>query len=144
MNTVTSGTITVDGRRGLGICPQKNVLWPDVKVSEHIRIFNDLKTSGKGDGKEILQLIKSVDLDRKLHAKAKTLSGGQKRKLQLGMMLTGGSGVCAVDEVSSGLDPLSRRKIWDILLAERGRRTIILTTHFLDEADLLADHIVIL
>src|SRR5204862_5134976 len=81
---------------------------------------------------------------RKLHAKAKTLSGGQKRKLQLGMMLTGGSGVCAGDEVSSGLDPLSRRKIWDILLAERGQRTIILTTHFLDEADLLADHIVIL
>jgi hypothetical protein len=49
-----------------------------------------------------------------------------------------------VDEVSSGLDPLSRRKIWDILLAERGGRTIILTTHFLDEADLLSDHIAIL
>jgi ATP-binding cassette subfamily A (ABC1) protein 3 len=145
MNTVTSGTITVDGRGGLGICPQKNVLWPDLKVDEHIRIFNDLKTSGKRDSKEALQaLIQSVDLDRKMDAKAKTLSGGQKRKLQLGMMLTGGSSVCAVDEVSSGLDPLSRRKIWDILLAERGRRTIILTTHFLDEADLLADHIVIL
>jgi ATP-binding cassette, subfamily A (ABC1), member 3 len=145
MNTVTSGTIRVDGRGGLGICPQKNVLWPEVKVSEHIRIFNSLKTHGKGDDKQVLrQLIKSVDLDRKLHAKVKTLSGGQKRKLQLGMMLTGGSSVCAVDEVSSGLDPLSRRKIWDILLAERGQRTIILTTHFLDEADLLADHIAIL
>jgi ATP-binding cassette subfamily A (ABC1) protein 3 len=145
MNTVTSGTISVDGRGGLGICPQKNVIWPELKVSEHIRIFNNLKTSGKGDSKQVLQeLIKSVDLDRKLNAKAKTLSGGQKRKLQLGMMLTGGSSVCAVDEVSSGLDPLSRRKIWDILLAERGQRTIILTTHFLDEADLLADHIVIL
>lgn len=52
--------------------------------------------------------------------------------------------MCCVDEVSSGLDPLSRRKIWDILLAERGKRTLILTTHFLDEADLLADHIAIL
>lgn len=60
------------------------------------------------------------------------------------MMFTGGSHVCCVDEVSSGLDPLSRRKIWDILLRERGARTIILTTHFLDEADLLADHIAIL
>ncbi|KAL1842323.1 hypothetical protein VTK73DRAFT_3147 [Phialemonium thermophilum] len=79
-----------------------------------------------------------------MRAPAKTLSGGQKRKLQLGMMLTGGSAVCCVDEVSSGLDPLSRRKIWDILLAERGRRTIIMTTHFLDEADLLADHIAIM
>lgn len=145
MNILTSGTITVDGTGGVGICPQKNVLWPEVKVSEHIWIFNRLKTCGKGDSNDVLRdLIKTVDLDRKLHAKAKTLSGGQKRKLQLGMMLTGGSSVCAVDEVSSGLDPLSRRKIWDILLAERGKRTIILTTHFLDEADLLADHIAIL
>ncbi|KAL7787911.1 hypothetical protein V8C37DRAFT_389482 [Trichoderma ceciliae] len=60
------------------------------------------------------------------------------------MMLVGGSAVCCVDEVSSGIDPLSRRKLWDILLAERGKRTLILTTHFLDEADLLADHIAIL
>ncbi len=49
-----------------------------------------------------------------------------------------------LDEVSSGLDPLSRRKIWDILLAERGNRSILLTTHFLDEADLLSDDIAIL
>lgn len=83
-------------------------------------------------------------MDRKLKARAKTLSGGQKRKLQLAMMFTGGSGICCVDEVSSGLDPISRRKIWDILLAERGSRTIIFTTHFLDEADLLSDHIAIL
>jgi ATP-binding cassette subfamily A (ABC1) protein 3 len=59
-------------------------------------------------------------------------------------MLTGGSTVCCVDECTSGLDPLSRRKIWDILMAERGKRTIIFTTHFLDEADILADHIAIL
>ena len=60
------------------------------------------------------------------------------------MMFAGGSSVCCVDEVSSGLDPLSRRKIWDILLAERGDRTIIMTTHFLDEADFLSDNIAIL
>lgn len=59
-------------------------------------------------------------------------------------MLTGGSKVCCVDEVSSGLDPLSRRRVWDILVGERGSRTFILTTHFLDEAEYLADHMVIL
>lgn len=145
LNTVTSGTITVDGTGGLGIAPQKNVLWDELTVQEHIWIFNHLKSAGKHDEKATIRdLIKAVDLDRKLKAKAKTLSGGQKRKLQLGMMFTGGSAVCCIDEVSSGLDPLSRRKIWDILLAERGSRTIILTTHFLDEADLLADHIAIL
>lgn len=59
-------------------------------------------------------------------------------------MLIGGSSVCCVDEVSGGLDPLSRRKIWDIMLAARGTRTIVLTTHFLDEAEFLADHMVIM
>jgi ATP-binding cassette subfamily A (ABC1) protein 3 len=145
LNTVTSGAITVDGTGGLGIAPQRNVLWEELTVEEHIRIFNQLKSTGHPDSNDSLRkLINAIDLDRKITARAKTLSGGQKRKLQLGIMFTGGSAVCCVDEVSSGLDPLSRRKIWDILLAERGSRTIILTTHFLDEADLLADQIVIL
>jgi ATP-binding cassette, subfamily A (ABC1), member 3 len=145
LNAVTSGTITVDGTGGLGIAPQKNVLWDLLTVEEHIHIFTRLKAPGKPDTQDSRHaLIKAIDLDRKISARAKTLSGGQKRKLQLGMMFTGGSSVCCVDEVSSGLDPLSRRKIWDILLAERGTRTIILTTHFLDEADLLADRIAIL
>ncbi|KAG7110964.1 ABC transporter A family member 2 like protein [Verticillium longisporum] len=142
-NRLTSGSITIDGTGGLGIAPQKNVLWDELTVEEHLKIFNRLKAPGQTASKqEIRDLVQAIDLSPKRKAFSKTLSGGQKRKLQLGMMLTGGSAVCCVDEVSSGLDPLSRRKIWDILLAERGRRTIILTTHFLDEADLLADHIV--
>ena len=121
------------------------MLWDELTVEEHVRIFNRLKFTEARDTKEqVHDLVAACDLDRKLNAKSKTLSGGQKRKLQLAMMFTGGSRVCAVDEISSGLDPLSRRKIWDILLAERGARTIILTTHFLDEADLLSDHIAIL
>ncbi|KAI0396604.1 ABC transporter [Xylariaceae sp. FL0594] len=145
ISKLTSGSITIDGTGGLGIAPQKNVLWDELTVEEHIRIFNRLKSpSNTASKEEIRELIAGVDLTPKINAMSKTLSGGQKRKLQLGMMLTGGSAVCCVDEVSSGIDPLSRRKIWDILLAERGKRTIILTTHFLDEADLLADHIAIL
>jgi len=145
LNTVTSGSISVDTRGGLGYAPQKNVLWNELTVEEHVEVFNKLKAIDKLDTKEEMHdLIKACDMDRKVKAKAKTLSGGQKRKLQLAMMFTGGSRVCCVDEVSSGLDPLSRRKIWDILLAERGARTIIFTTHFLDEADLLSDHIAIL
>ncbi|KAJ2903935.1 hypothetical protein MKZ38_009099 [Zalerion maritima] len=144
-NRVSSGEIIIDGSGGLGIAPQKNVLWDELTVEEHIRIFNRLKApSNKASKHEIRDLVTTVDLEAKRKARSKTLSGGQKRKLQLGMMLTGGSAVCCVDEVSSGLDPLSRRKIWDILLKERGNRTIIMTTHFLDEADLLADKIVVL
>lgn len=146
LNKLNGGNITIDGTGGLGIAPQKNVLWDDLTVEEHLKIFNKLKApkGQRSTMKEIHELIEAIDLSHKRKALAKTLSGGQKRKLQLGMMLTGGSAVCCVDEVSSGIDPLSRRKLWDILLAERGRRTMILTTHFLDEADLLADHIAIL
>ncbi|KZF20389.1 P-loop containing nucleoside triphosphate hydrolase protein [Xylona heveae TC161] len=145
LNRVTSGRVSVNSSGGLGICPQRNVLWPELTVEEHVYFFNRLKSTQGLDSKDqIKRLITACDLGLKSKARSKTLSGGQKRKLQLSMMLTGGSKVCLVDEVSSGVDPLSRRKIWDILLAERGSRSIILTTHFLDEADVLSDHIAIL
>lgn len=145
LNTVTSGTVTVDGRGGLGICPQRNVLWDDLTTFEHVQIFNRLKSTGATASKaEIEELVAACDLSRKLGARSYQLSGGQKRKLQLSMMFTGGSRVCCVDECSSGVDALARQKLWQILLAERGTRTIIFTTHFLDEADLLSDQIAIL
>ncbi|KAF3043038.1 hypothetical protein E8E11_005304 [Didymella keratinophila] len=145
LNTITSGSIEIDGTGGLGLCPQKNVMWDELNVYEHVRIFNQLKSTGTFDDRETIEnLIRACDLGHKIKARSSTLSGGQKRKLQLAMMFTGGSKVCCVDEVSSGLDPLSRRKIWEILLAERGDRTFLLTTHFLDEADVLADYIAIL
>ncbi|KAL4895995.1 hypothetical protein BDV59DRAFT_199218 [Aspergillus ambiguus] len=148
LTKISSGEINIsygerDGK--FGLCPQKNVLWPTLTVKEHVKIFNRLKCTGSTDtNDEITKLLYDCDLIKKFNAPSRTLSGGQKRKVQLAMMFTGGSSVCCVDEVSSGLDPISRRKIWDILLAERGSRTILLTTHFLDEADLLADHIAIL
>lgn len=141
----TRGNISIDATGGLGYAPQKNVIWNDLSVQENIAIFNKLKSPHKPSSLlQIKELATAVGLETKYKSKAGKLSGGQKRKLQLALMLTGDSAVCCVDEVSSGIDPLSRRKIWDILLAERGSRTIIMTTHFLDEADLLADHIAIL
>ncbi|KAF8446875.1 ABC transporter [Kalaharituber pfeilii] len=143
LGRITKGTIAVSGRGKIGVCPQKNVLWDHLTVGEHVKIWNKLKC--EGDPNSVLhELIRACDLEQKIKAQSRTLSGGQKRKLQLAIMFTGGSNICAVDEVSSGLDPLSRRKIWDIILEARGRCTIIHTTHFLDEADLLSDHIAIL
>lgn len=147
LNSITSGEILVnypETGTGLGLCPQRNVLWDDLTVAEHVRIFDRIKGKKVATKDENSSLLSACDILGKADARSKTLSGGQKRKLQLAIMFTGGSRVCCVDEVSSGLDPLSRRKIWDILLAERGERSIILTTHFLDEAEILADHIVIL
>ncbi|KAI4950383.1 hypothetical protein J4E91_004265 [Alternaria rosae] len=141
---VTSGNIIIDPTGGLGYAPQNNVIWPELTVQEHIRIFSDLKCLSAANHEAVNDLAKGVDLLKKLSARAKTLSGGQKRKLQMAMMFAGGSAVCCVDEVSTGLDPISRRRIWEILLTERQQRTIIMTTHFLDEVDYLADDIAIM
>lgn len=84
LNTITSGVVAVDGIGGLGICPQKNVLWDNLTSFEHVKIFNRLKSTEVPSSKnEINDLIAACDLDRKVDAQARHLSGGQKRKLQL-------------------------------------------------------------
>ncbi|RFU29987.1 hypothetical protein B7463_g6379, partial [Scytalidium lignicola] len=128
-----------------GICPQINVFWDSLTVEEHIRIWRKLKTAAFGihnpDDDDVLA---ECDLILKSKAEAKTLSGGQMRKLQLAIAFVGGSNVVCIDEASSGLDPLSRRNIWNIIQQGQSRRTTLITTHFLDEADILADHIAII
>ncbi|KAH8174777.1 ABC transporter domain-containing protein [Sarocladium implicatum] len=140
----TSGAIQMKALpTKLGVCPQRNVLWNKLTVYEHLVIWNQLK-GGNEDAASIERLIEKCDLKLKRDHLSKTLSGGMKRKLQLACMLIGGSSICLLDEVTTGLDPLSRRAIWNVILAERSHRTMILTTHFLDEAEVLGDNIVIL
>lgn len=140
----TAGEIKINASStSLGICPQKNVLFSHLTVYEHIRFWSDIK-GGHENRDAIHQLIEACDLTKKTHVKATNLSGGQKRKLQLACMFVGGSTVCLMDEVTTGLDPLSRRVIWNIIRAERSKRSMVFTTHFLDEGEVLADHIVIL
>ena len=142
----THGTISLNFGHGLGLTPQKNVHWPLLTVYEHILIFNRLKSIGPLASKqEKVNLIRDCDLDRKISAKAGSLSGGQMRKLQLSMMFTGDSRLCLIDECTSGIDPLARQKIQEIILAERSRanRTMLFTSHYLDEAE-IADRVVIM
>lgn len=140
----TSGDVAFNAAPAqIGICPQQNTLWDELTVREHVVIWSRLK-GGNESSIEVERLIASCDLTAKRDSQARTLSGGQKRKLQLACMFVGDSSVCLIDECTSGLDPLSRRVIWEILLQQRSKRSIIFTTHFLDEVDVLADHIVIL
>lgn len=140
----TSGTVNLAATPSeIGICPQRNTFWDDLTVDEHIYVWNQIKASYETPD-DRAKLIASCDLEAKRSFKSKTLSGGQKRKLQLACMFVGDTSVCLIDECTSGLDPLSRRVIWEILLEQRAKRSIIFTTHFLDEVDVLADHIVIL
>jgi ABC-type multidrug transport system ATPase subunit len=144
--TFSSGSIAIARRSTIGFCPQSNIGWDDLTVLENVNTFAKLKTRSSSEVQRdrINELVNACGLESKKSAKPGSLSGGQRRKLQLAMAFAGGSSICCVDEASSGLDPLSRRMIWDILLAERGRRTIILTTHALDEADALSDHIAVM
>ncbi|KAJ8311158.1 hypothetical protein KUTeg_011297 [Tegillarca granosa] len=83
-------------------------------------------------------------LQSKADSLSKTLSGGQKRKLSVGIALIGGTKIIVLDEPTSGMDPAARRQTWDILQKFRKDRVIILSTHFMDEADLLGDRIAIM
>ncbi|KAI1775561.1 P-loop containing nucleoside triphosphate hydrolase protein [Hypoxylon cercidicola] len=140
----TGGSVHINAEPSqLGICPQRNVMWGNLTVYEHLVIWNILK--GNTDDRATLEeLIEKCDLVHKKNSLARNLSGGMKRKLQLACMLVGSSSICLMDEVTSGLDPLSRRVIWNVILSERSRRTMVLTTHFLDECEVLSDHIVII
>ncbi|KAF8079136.1 hypothetical protein FPV67DRAFT_1467643 [Lyophyllum atratum] len=147
----TSGTIVFEGgvprppRGTLGIVPQRNVLFPELSCAQTLRVWKAVKWSKYCNRDEdVEQLLRDCDLEAKINSNAATLSGGQKRKLQLAIGLVGGSKIVLVDECTSGVDPLSRRALWRTLTSFREDRTIVFTTHFLDEADLLADHIAIL
>ncbi|XP_063839916.1 phospholipid-transporting ATPase ABCA3-like isoform X2 [Scylla paramamosain] len=151
----TSGTALVGGhdivtemdevRLSLGLCPQHDILFDDLTVSEHIIFFSKLKgMSGEAAEEEVRIMVKKLKLEDKKDALARTLSGGMKRKLSVGIALCGGSRVVFMDEPTSGMDPGARRLIWDLLQQERTGRTILLTTHFMEEADLLGDRIAIM
>ncbi|KAL0951946.1 hypothetical protein HGRIS_008597 [Hohenbuehelia grisea] len=147
----TSGSITFEGgvnrppRGTIGIVPQKNVLFDELTCFQTLRLWRAIKRAdASAEDEDIEQLLRDCDLESKIHANSATLSGGQKRKLQLAIGLIGNSKIVLVDECTSGVDPLSRRALWRTLSSYRNERTIVFTTHFLDEADLLADHIAIL
>lgn len=130
-------------RESMGICPQHNVIFDDLSVYEHIRLFETIK-GVKPTPETILKKAQEVDLQEKLHSHAKTLSGGQKRKLCVAMALCGEPKFVLFDEPTSGMDPYSRRATWELLRKKKKGRVTILTTHFMEEAELLADRIAVL
>ena len=151
----TAGTAIINGsdirtniegaRMSLGVCPQHNVLFDDLTVAEHLIFFSRLKGL-KGDDiqKEVDKYVRMIELENKANVASKKLSGGMKRKLSVCCALTGNTKVVLCDEPSSGMDPSARRQLWDLLQSEKIGRTLLLTTHFMDEADVLGDRIAIM
>ena len=134
-------------RQDLGLCPQHNILWDELTSFEHLMFFGGLKGVPRSVLKPLAdRMLDLVNLGTKKHAYAKTLSGGQKRKLSVAIALIGGPRLVFLDEPTAGMDVESRRAMW--LLLRRPEilkdRCIVLTTHYMDEADLLGDNVVIM
>ncbi|XP_024866852.1 phospholipid-transporting ATPase ABCA1b isoform X2 [Kryptolebias marmoratus] len=151
----TSGTAYILGkdirselsaiRQSLGVCPQHNVLFSMLTVEEHIWFYARLKGLSEEQVKgEIEHILQDTGLPHKRRSRTSTLSGGMQRKLSVALAFVGGSKVVILDEPTAGVDPYARRGIWDLLLKYRQGRTIILSTHHMDEADILGDRIAII
>uniref|UniRef100_H0XFP8 ATP binding cassette subfamily A member 7 n=1 Tax=Otolemur garnettii TaxID=30611 RepID=H0XFP8_OTOGA len=134
-------------RPHLGVCPQYNVLFDMLTVSEHIWFYGRLKgLSVAAVGPEQDRMLEDMGLVPKQCVQTRHLSGGMQRKLSVAIAFVGGSEVVILDEPTAGVDPTSRRSIWDLLLKYRQAcpgRTLILSTHHLDEAELLGDRVVV-
>uniref|UniRef100_A0AC35TPP7 ABC transporter domain-containing protein n=1 Tax=Rhabditophanes sp. KR3021 TaxID=114890 RepID=A0AC35TPP7_9BILA len=143
INNLDIRTRMTDIRRDLGFCPQHNVLLGFLSPIEHLEFFCQLKGQ-KFERDEAIELLEKIHMADKKNVRADKLSGGQKRKLSLAIALIGNSKVVILDEPSAGVDVHSCREIWNLLLAEKHRRTILITTHYMEEADILSDHISIM
>lgn len=151
----TSGDATIFGksvrtdmddiRTVLGVCPQNDILFNELTVKEHMECFATLKGVEKEClHSEVLEMIEKVGLADKINATVGSLSGGMKRKLSLGIALIGDSKVIILDEPTSGMDPYSMRSTWQLIKGIKKGRIILLTTHSMEEADVLGDRIAIM
>jgi len=146
----TGGEVVVLGRRWgrddqairerMGVCLQQTVLSEKLQVDETVALFRSFYRRGRPpEG-----VIAEVELTEKARARVGTLSGGQKQRLAVACALVGDPELLFLDEPTTGLDPQSRRQVWDIVNSfKAGKRTVLLTTHYMDEAERLCDRVAI-
>ena len=128
-------------RERIGVVLQQSELWPNLTVAESHRMFAGYYEHPR----DIDEVIRLVGLEEKRDARVKTLSGGQKRRLDLGIALVGNPELIFLDEPTTGFDPAARRAAWDMIRSLRSLgTTILLTTHYLDEAEQLSDRVAVL
>jgi ABC-2 type transport system ATP-binding protein len=128
-------------RERIGVVLQQSELWPNVTVREMHLMFAGYYEHSR----DVDEVIALVGLESKRDARTKTLSGGQKRRLDLGIALVGDPDLVFLDEPTTGFDPAARRAAWDMIRSLRALgKTVLLTTHYLDEAEQLADRVAVM
>jgi ABC-2 type transport system ATP-binding protein len=146
-----SGLVTVLGadparvgdswREQIGVVLQSSAMYQTLSVAESLALFAGYYERPR-DVEEVVQLI---GLEEKRDAHVRTLSGGQRRRLDLGLALVGDPDLLFLDEPTTGFDPQARRRAWESISSLRSLgKTILLTTHYLDEAERLCDHVAVL
>ncbi len=147
----TSGTVMVNGfnldtdagniKKIIGVQLQTSGYYPGLNLTELIQLFSGLYNQPV-DAKELLQL---VNLEDKAKNKFKELSGGQKQRFSIATTLINKPAIIFLDEPTTGLDPQARRNLWDLIRDIRSKgATVIITTHYMDEAEQLCDRIAIM
>src|SRR5439155_22939145 len=128
-------------RERIGVVLQQSELWPNLTVAETHRMFAGYYEQPRN----VDEVITLVGLDEKRDARVKTLSGGHKRRRDLGVAPVGDPDLVFLDEPTTGFDPAARRAAWEMIRSLRSLgKTILLTTHYLDEAEQLADRVAVL
>jgi ABC-2 type transport system ATP-binding protein len=128
-------------RERIGVVLQQSQLYPNLTVVETHRMFAAYYERPR----DVDEVVDLVGLGEKRDARVKTLSGGQKRRLDLGVALVGNPDLVFLDEPTTGFDPAARRAAWDMIRSLRSLgKTIVLTTHYLDEAEQLSDRVAVL
>jgi ABC-2 type transport system ATP-binding protein len=151
LRPLTDGAITLDGldierspykvKERIGIQLQSSAFFPNLKLIELLELFNDLY----GQNSDPMELLREVGLEEKAGAYAKELSGGQKQRFSIATTLVNKPVAIFLDEPTTGLDPQARRHLWDLIqqIQKKGT-TVILTTHYMEEAQVLCDRVAIM
>jgi ABC-2 type transport system ATP-binding protein len=141
--TVTGGDADVRAR--VGVCPQEIVLWERLTCLEQLQFIGQMYgLTGQEARQRGEQLLEELDLVAKRDSQARTLSGGLQRRLNLAMALVHDPEIVVLDEPEAGLDPQSRVKVREYIQSLARAKTVILTTHNMDEADRVADRVAII
>ncbi|KXZ51812.1 hypothetical protein GPECTOR_11g253 [Gonium pectorale] len=132
-------------RAQMGVCPQFDILWNELSGDEHLSIYGHVKGLPRRKvASEISSLLDKVKLTYAAGQRAGAYSGGMKRRLSVAIALLGDPRIVYLDEPTTGMDPISRRYVWDIIQESKPGRAIVLTTHSMEEADILGDRIAIM
>lgn len=132
-------------REIIGLSPQETALAPKLTVEENLALMCGIHGFSKGKTKErIHSLSQQLSLGAVLHRRAEELSGGWQRRVSIAMALISEPQILFLDEPTLGLDVLARQELWELIASLKGKVTVILTTHYMEEAQALADRVGIL